>query len=74
MANVQLQWCRKENFMKDSNSSTGLGFASVLGIVFIVLKLCKVINWSWVWVLCPFWIGLAGWGIFILIIAIIMSR
>lgn len=60
--------------MKDSNSSTGLGFASVLGIVFIVLKLCKVINWSWVWVLCPFWIGLAGWGIFILIIAIIMSR
>lgn len=33
--------------MKDSNSSTGLGFASVLGIVFIVLKLCKVINWSW---------------------------
>lgn len=60
--------------MKDSNSSTGLGFASVLGIVFIVLKPCKVINWSWVWVLCPFWIGLAGWGIFILIIAIIMSR
>nr|DAJ75710.1 MAG TPA: Melanocortin-2 receptor accessory protein family [Bacteriophage sp.] len=60
--------------MKDSNSSTGLGFASVLGIVFIVLKLCKVINWSWVWVLCPFWIGLAGWRIFILIIAIIMSR
>lgn len=35
--------------MKNSNSSTGLGFASVLGIVFIVLKLCKVINWSWVW-------------------------
>lgn len=60
--------------MKNSNSSTGLGFASVLGIVFIVLKLCKVINWSWVWVLCPFWISLAGWGIVCIIIAIIMSR
>lgn len=63
--------------MKDANSSTGLGFASVLGIVFIVLKLCKVINWSWVWVLCPFWISLAGCGVFMLvclIIAIIVSR
>ncbi len=33
--------------------------AGVLGIVFIVLKLCGVIDWSWWWVLAPFWIGLA---------------
>lgn len=30
---------------------------TILGIVFIVLKLCGVIEWSWVWVLAPFWIG-----------------
>lgn len=33
--------------------------ATALGIAFIVLKLCHVIAWSWWWVLCPFWIGLA---------------
>lgn len=39
-----------------NNSRSGLGFSSVLLIVFIVLKLCKVINWSWIWVLCPLWV------------------
>ncbi|WP_427130349.1 hypothetical protein [Pseudarthrobacter sp. S9] len=38
--------------MKES----GISFASVLGIVFIILKLCNVIAWSWWWVLAPFWI------------------
>lgn len=42
----------------DSNSSKGLGLASVLTIVFIVLKLMGVISWSWVWVLAPLWIDL----------------
>ncbi len=31
---------------------------TILGIVFIVLKLCHVIDWSWIWVLAPFWIPL----------------
>ena len=26
----------------------------ILGLIFIVLKLCKVIDWSWFWVLSPF--------------------
>lgn len=30
----------------------------VLTVVFIVLKLVGVINWSWIWVLAPFWIPL----------------
>lgn len=33
-----------------------LGVLPVLGIVFIVLKLCNVIDWSWWWVTAPFWI------------------
>jgi len=41
--------------MKES----GISFASVLGIVFIILKLTNVIDWSWWWVLAPFWIPVA---------------
>lgn len=39
-------------------SGAGIGFSGLLTIVFITLKLCKVINWSWVWVLSPIWISL----------------
>ncbi len=38
------------------------GFPSaltLLGIAFVVLKLCGVIGWSWWWVTLPFWIGIA---------------
>jgi hypothetical protein len=34
-----------------------IGIACLLGVIFITLKLCGVIAWSWVWVLAPFWIG-----------------
>lgn len=40
-----------------SSSSSGIGFTGLLTIVFIVLKLIGVINWSWLWVLAPLWIG-----------------
>ena len=45
--------------MKDNNSSSsgGIGFCGLLTIVFIILKLCGVINWSWWWVLAPMWIS-----------------
>ena len=42
----------------DKNKSTGLGFLDLLCLIFIVLKLCGVIKWSWIWVLSPLWIGL----------------
>lgn len=38
-----------------SKQGNGLGLGSVLAIVFTVLKLCGVINWSWWWVLLPVW-------------------
>jgi membrane protein YdbS with pleckstrin-like domain len=37
------------------NVSRGCGPASLLGIAFVVLKLCGVITWSWWWVTAPFW-------------------
>jgi len=35
------------------------GFAGILTVAFIVLKLTGFITWSWVWVLAPAWIGVA---------------
>ena len=40
-----------------SSASGGVGFVGLLTIAFIVLKLCKVITWSWLWVLSPLWIS-----------------
>ena len=37
----------------------GIGFSGLLGIAFIVLKLCDVVDWSWWWVLAPIWIPFA---------------
>jgi hypothetical protein len=39
------------------NSGVTIGFTGLLTIVFITLKLCKVINWSWVRVLSPVWVS-----------------
>lgn len=40
-----------------ATASGGVGFSGLLTLVFIVLKLCHVIDWSWVWVLSPLWIS-----------------
>lgn len=42
---------------KQVTSSGGIGFAGLLTIVFITLKLTGVIAWSWLWVLSPLWIS-----------------
>ncbi len=44
---------------KSSSGGGGIGFAGLLQIAFIVLKLCKVINWSWWLVFAPTWASLA---------------
>ena len=35
------------------------GIGTPLFLVFLVLKLCGVIGWSWWWVTCPLWIPVA---------------
>ena len=56
--------------MNNSSSSYGVGFAELLAIAFIVLKLCGIIHWSWVWVLSPLWISLIIVVIILVVIAI----
>ncbi|AWN03995.1 hypothetical protein PBI_PEREGRIN_170 [Rhodococcus phage Peregrin] len=56
--------------------SARIGLPSILGIVFIVLKLLGVITWSWIWVLAPFWISFIAFvliGGFILLLAYISA-
>ena len=36
-------------------------FLMTLFFVFLVLKLCNVITWSWLWVTSPLWIGAILW-------------
>lgn len=59
--------------MEDKKQATGgVGATGLLGVAFIVLKLCGVIDWSWLWVLAPFWIPLAV-ALFALAIVLIAS-
>jgi len=39
--------------MENKSANGGIGFIGLLAIVFIVLKLCHIIDWSWVLVLSP---------------------
>lgn len=48
----------------------GVGFTDLLTLVFIVLKLCNVINWSWWWVLSPLWISFSLFIIYVLVVVI----
>ena len=54
----------------NNGRGAGVTFSGLLTIVFIVLKLLNVINWSWIWVLSPMWISF----IIFLIIVIIICR
>lgn len=38
-------------------NKSGIGFSGLLTVAFIVLKLCGIINWGWIWVISPLWIS-----------------
>lgn len=66
--------------MSNTNTSNvavgGTSFLNLLFLTFLVLKLTKVIDWSWWWVTAPLWIpvGLVlGIGLIVLIVAIIAA-
>ena len=57
---------------KKSKGGRSMSIGTIIGIIFIVLKLVGLIEWSWVWVLSPFWIG-AIITILALIVGVIAS-
>lgn len=56
----------------NSNSGGGVGFFGLMFLIFMTLKLTKVIDWSWWWVTAPLWGGFAL-IVLIVIIAIIIK-
>lgn len=50
----------------------GIGLGTVLFIVFLILKLTEVIDWSWWWVTAPLWIPVALVVVFLIISGLIM--
>lgn len=52
------------------NSSTSI--VTLLTVLFVALKLCKVITWSWFWVLSPLIFSFGLW-LLVLIIAVIAA-
>ena len=54
-----------------SSSSGGIGFAGLLTILFIGLKLTGYITWSWLWVLSPLWIS-AGLALAVLLVVLVV--
>lgn len=47
-----------------------LGWPALLATVFAVLKWCKVITWSWWWVLSPIWFIAAFWMFVLILISV----
>jgi len=54
-----------------NDSSSGIGLFGMLGIVFVALKLTGYINWSWWWVMLPFWGGFALVGVILITLFIV---
>lgn len=53
-----------------------VSIAGLLGVAFVVLKLCHVIEWSWLWVLAPFWIPMGlvfAFLAFVFVVAILAA-
>ena len=59
---------------ENNNNATasGIGITGLLGVAFIVLKLCDKIDWPWIWVLAPIWIPFSV-GVLVLIVMIIAA-
>lgn len=54
------------------SAAGGVSLSSMLGLLFIGLKLGGVIHWSWLWVLAPFWIPSAVF-LFVVLPALLMA-
>ena len=59
--------------MADTSSSAGggIGLSGAVFIVFLVLKLTEVIDWSWWWVTAPLWLPLAITLVVLLVMGVI---
>lgn len=50
--------------------NVGFGFTFLLSIIFFIMKICKLIDWTWIWIVSPIWIYLGINFISVIIILI----
>ncbi len=62
--------------MENKNASTGgITLSGLTFLVFLVLKLCNVISWSWWWVTAPLWMPAAlGGAVLIVTFIVVMIK
>lgn len=65
--------------MNDNNKSSGSSggiFWTLLAVAFIVLKVTRLIDWPWAWVLAPIWIpvGIVLAAIVIVLIVVLTKE
>ena len=70
--NIQSKKIFLKSHMTKTEVYSGPSTLGLLGVAFVVLKLLHVIEWSWWWVLAPFWIPLSLAAIILIIIGIII--
>lgn len=61
--------------MKDNEHGIGALelFMILLTITFVTLKLTRVINWKWIWVLSPTWLPISV-VLILVVLAILLRR
>ena len=61
-------------YFENTEETINLSFFGIVAIVFIILKLTGTINWSWLWVLSPLWIGLILCVVIVAVVLIVMKN
>jgi hypothetical protein len=54
--------------------TNGLGFGTILFLIFLTLKLTNNIQWSWLWVTAPLWIPLVIVGLAVVLLTLIQNK
>lgn len=57
---------------KITTPNRGINILSILGVVFVILKLTGYITWSWWWITAPFWGGFVV--VFVLVIFLYLLK
>ena len=52
---------------------TGVSLPALLLVAFIILKLCGVIGWSWLWVLAPAWLPLVIFTLVVFVVVVVKA-
>lgn len=59
---------------ESSGGSGGIGLSGFIFLIFLVLKLTHVIDWSWWWVTAPLWISFLIGVVCLIILEVIKHK